>query len=109
MISEAQLSRVEPESTVAVRGTGKKNLVFMKTKVGFQRGTQCHMYGEVRQLREENCVSGFGVLFQGVGRDWGPKQAALDEVEKQRLDCTVPGFFPRREAFRDGFVLTRHL
>lgn len=25
------------------------------------------------------------MLFQGVGRDWGPKQAARDEVEKRRL------------------------
>lgn len=70
-----------------VRGIGKKTrgLVFMKAKVGFQRGTQCPMCGEVRQLRKENCVSGFSVLFQGVGRDWGPKQAARDEVEKRRL------------------------
>lgn len=79
----------------------------MKAKVGFQRGTQCHMCGEVRQLREETCVSGLGVLFEGVGRDWGPKQAAQDEVEKRTLNSSR--VLPPREAFRDAFVFDKAL
>lgn len=39
---------------------------------GFKEGLSVRC-GEVRQLRAENGVSGFGVLFQGVGRDWGDK------------------------------------
>lgn len=42
-----------------------RGLVFIKPKMGFQRGTcQCQMHGEVKKLRAENCVLGFGPLLQ---------------------------------------------
>lgn len=65
----------------------------------------------MRQLRAENGVSGFGVLFQGVGRDWGTRQAAQDKVGKQRtgLYSQSQGSSPEGKHFETAFVLTRHL
>lgn len=68
------------QQTRNLKGRG---LVFIKPKMEFQRGTcQCQMHGEVRELRAENCVLGFGPLLQWSGQRLGAKAGSVRRSRK---------------------------
>lgn len=51
--------------------------------MGFQRWIcQCQMHGEVRELRAENCVLGFGPLFQWSGQRLEAKAGSVRRSRK---------------------------
>lgn len=66
-----------------------RGLVFIKPRMGFQRGTcQCQMHVEVRELRAENCGSVEWPETGGQSRQRETKQ------KSRGVDCVVPRFSP---------------